>query len=387
MNPYSWSHLADRSVLHKLSDQSSQHFSSTAVLLSLIAYVDQHRLYLPEAHASMASYCVHVLGMRPDPAYRRIGVARTAWRFPAIFPAIADGRLDLTAVLLLKPHLTPENSDELLAAAAHKTRTQIETLLAERYPRPDLPTLIQPVGSCAGSGAAQTLEGVASGTSAAPEPTDQLALERVSPIDTRKGPEPMVPLAPAPASPVVARPKLTPLSPGRVGIQFTVSERTHEKLRYAQALLGHAVPSGDVAEVFDRALDALIERLEKQKFAAASRTRPSRSAAKGRYVPAEIRRTVWQRDGAQCTFVSTHGVRCEERTRLEFDHIEEFARGGATTTSQLRLRCRAHNQYAAELTYGAEFMSRKRESARDKSRAKAASVNQEATASHATQPS
>ena len=62
----------------------------------------------------MASHCVHVLGMRPDPAYGRVGVARTAGRFPANFPAIADGRLDLTTVPLLKPHLTPENSDELL---------------------------------------------------------------------------------------------------------------------------------------------------------------------------------------------------------------------------------------------------------------------------------
>ena len=364
MNPYSWSHLADRSVLRKLSDHSSQHFSSTALLLSLIAYVDQHRLYLPEAHASMASYCVHVLGMRPDPAYRRIGVARTAWRFPAIFPAIAAGRLDLTAVLLLKPHLTTENSEELLAAAAHKTRTQLEKLLAERYPRPDLPTLIQPVGSCAERGVAQTQQVVASGPSDTPELTNQLALARVSPINTQTSPQSMVPPAPTPASPAMSRPRITPLSPGRVGIQVTVSESTLEKLRHAQALLGHSVPNGDVAEVLDLALDALIVSLEKRKFAATSRARPRRSAAKARYVPAEVRREVWQRDGGQCTFQSDAGKRCEARTRLEFDHIQEFARGGATCTSQLRLRCRAHNQYTAELTYGAEFMRNKRENAR-----------------------
>ena len=33
-----------------------------------------------------------------------------------------------------------ENASELLAAAARKTRAQIEQLLAERFPRPDLPT-------------------------------------------------------------------------------------------------------------------------------------------------------------------------------------------------------------------------------------------------------
>ena len=43
--------------------------------------------------------------------------------------------------------------------------------------------------------------------------------------------------------------------------------------------------------------------------------------------------------------------------------MTEVARGGAATVSTIRLRCRAHNQYAAECTFGAEFMSRKREAA------------------------
>jgi hypothetical protein len=65
-------------------------------------------------------------------------------------------------------------------------------------------------------------------------------------------------------------------------------------------LLGHAVPSGEVAEVLDRALDALIGQLERRKFAATSRPRPrqKRTGSNPRHVPAEVRRAVWQRDGA-----------------------------------------------------------------------------------------
>ena len=48
---------------------------------------------------------------------------------------------------------------------------------------------------------------------------------------------------------------------------------------------------------------------------------------------------------------------------LEFDHIHEFARGGESTADNVRLLCRAHNQYAAECTYGAEFMEAKRQEA------------------------
>src|SRR5205823_15085249 len=79
---------------------------------------------------------------------------------------------------------------------------------------------------------------------------------------------------------------------------------------------------------------------------------------------AEIRRTVWQRDDGQCTFVSASGRRCEEKRRLEFDHIEAAARGGRTSAVNLRLRCRAHNLYTAECIYGIEFMRGKRETAR-----------------------
>jgi hypothetical protein len=55
-------------------------------------------------------------------------------------------------------------------------------------------------------------------------------------------------------------------------VQVTVSKGTHDKLRLAQALLSHAVSPRDVAQVLDRALDALIEKLEKRKFGAASRS-------------------------------------------------------------------------------------------------------------------
>jgi hypothetical protein len=66
------------------------------------------------------------------------------------------------------------------------------------------------------------------------------------------------------------------------------------------------------------------------------------------------------------------GNRCPSRSGLEFDHAEPVARGGQATTSNLRLRCRAHNQYEAERTFGAEFMKGKRDMARHASEVRAA---------------
>jgi 5-methylcytosine-specific restriction endonuclease McrA len=142
----------------------------------------------------------------------------------------------------------------------------------------------------------------------------------------------------------------------------------HDKLRYAQRLLSHQLPSGDFSELFERVLDALIPQLEKRKFAAAEKphtSQRSQRAAKGaRYVPANVKRRVWRRDQGQCTFVSEAGHRCPATNRLEFDHVDPVARGGRATVDRIRLRCRPHNQYDAERTFGAEFMRHKRERAR-----------------------
>jgi 5-methylcytosine-specific restriction endonuclease McrA len=160
-------------------------------------------------------------------------------------------------------------------------------------------------------------------------------------------------------------PKVMPLAPGRYGLQLTIDQGTRDKLQYARELLGHQVSSGDLAQVLDRALDALISQLEKQKFAATSRPRQRRRPTSSRrHMPAHVKRAVRERDGGQCTFVSKAGRRCPARTRLEFDHVQEVARGGRATVEGIRLRCRAHNQYAAERTFGIEFMRHKRTAAR-----------------------
>jgi hypothetical protein len=256
---------------------------------------------------------------------------------------LADGRLNTSAVLLLVRCLTHENAGDLLAAAAGKTRAEIETLLAGRFLRPDLPGRVQAL------------------------PASQLSpgTVGVSAFELSPGTVGDAQVSPGQAQSSVPRPCVTPLAPERYGLQLTMGEPMHEKLRYAQALLGHAVPSGAVAEVLERALDALIVKLEKQKFAAASRPRAAqgKNAASGRHIPARVKRVVWERDRGCCTFTSKDGHRCRATRRVEFDHIEPVARGGRSTVSNLRLRCRAHNQYEAEQALGNGLMHEQRERA------------------------
>ena len=168
---------------------------------------------------------------------------------------------------------------------------------------------------------------------------------------------PMGPLSP-PAAPAAPAPLRFPL-------HASITQATRDKLAHARALLGHAVPGGDTAEILDRALDALIAQVEKQRFGVGARTRPTRRrrAASERTIPMAVRTEVFRRDRGHCTFVGDTGHPCESRHGLEFDHIVPIARGGPTTADNLRLRCRTHNHVEAERTFGAAFMKAKRERA------------------------
>ena len=143
MSFYSLSHLSDSTLLYDLAALVARDRATTAALLAHLAEVDERRLYLPAAYPSLYAYCVGELRMSEDTAYKRIRAARMARECPAIFTALADGRLNLSSVLLLTPYLTPDTADGLLAAAAHRTNAEIELFLAGHFPRTDVPTRVE----------------------------------------------------------------------------------------------------------------------------------------------------------------------------------------------------------------------------------------------------
>ena len=339
---YSLSHLSDGVLLHDLRALIDRDRSNTANLLAHIAEVDARKLYLPAGYPSMYTYCVGELRLSEDSAAKRIQAARKGREYPELFAAMADGRLSLTSIGLLCPWMKADNATELISEAAGKSKFQIQELLARRFPTSETFPLACAV-PIADSQHAPAHVG-ASSTSA------EKAQTRVSMIKST----------------------VTPVAPQRFSLPLSMSQEMYDKLRYAQELLGHQIPGGDLSAVVHRALDALISRLEKQKFAATDRPRGSRKQAENpRSIPAHVKRAVWQRDRGQCTFVSASGHRCEGRERLEFDHVVPVARGGEPTVEGMRLLCRAHNQYAATCAFGQEFMEGKRAEAQETRASKA----------------
>ncbi len=158
-----------------------------------------------------------------------------------------------------------------------------------------------------------------------------------------------------------AAPRPEPLGRSRYAVRFVAEAEVHAQLEELRSLLRHTIPDGDVGKILAKAIDELLERVKKQKTAncKAPRRRPGSSAKKpSRHIPAEVRRTVWQRDGGRCTYRSAEGHRCGQADRIEFHHRVPWARCREHEVDNIALRCRAHNQYEAVLDFGAEKMNR-----------------------------
>ena len=306
--------MSDVDVVARLAQLLREERRLTVAVLAHMGEVEARRLYLPAACSSMFVYCTRVLGMSEDQAFKRIRAARAMCRYPVVAAAVAEGRLHLSAVVRLAPHLTDENAEQLVAEAGGKSKAEIDVLLARLAPKPDIEERLErEVGQ------------------------KVLVLE---PPDAE--------LVPDAHRPAAGCGRLAALAPEKFALQVTIGGATQEKLVRARALLRHQVPSADLAEVLDRALDALLDRVEGRKLGKTRAPRAAKESKGRRYVPRAVRRQVVARDGARCSFVARDGRRCEETGVLEIDHTVPVSRGGRATVEGVRVLCRAHNQYEAE---------------------------------------
>ena len=352
MDSESLQELTESELLARVKRLVRSERQATAALVAHLAEIENRKLYLEEGCGSLFSYCTQVLHLSEHAAYNRIEAARAARRFPLVLASLAHGDVHLAAVKLLAPHLTPENHRDLLAAAKNKSKRAIEELIARLRPQPDVPAVIRkmPAGKRVG---AATMAMATAQPGEAPAAKDALPSAKAASSPAASPPGAAASPALEPSAP--PRPAtVVPLAPERYKVQFTATAATCDKLRRAQELLRYRIPAGDVAEIFDMALDLLVRDLESKKFAATDRPRPGGpgNVRLSRHIAAEVKRAVWQRDQGRCAFVSASGARCTERGQLEFDHIQPHADGGGGTVDNVRLLCRRHNQYAAQQFFG-----------------------------------
>jgi 5-methylcytosine-specific restriction endonuclease McrA len=343
-----------------------------------------------------------------SPAGPRISAARLIRRFPALLNAVAAGELHLTGLLMLGPHLTKENLGQVLLRAKYRATKEIARLVRELDPLPEVPPRIEPLGPAParlvpkaptwqafvsslcpvrelspGDRPSDWMEDGNEGEATTP---DEFTLSDNEAVSARAG-----------AGDSGQTLTTEPLSPQRYKVQFTAGEEYVKLVEEAQALLSHSAPRATLDEIQLRAMRALVAELKRRKQAAVARPRKApaeptdarRSTAKrasllksgsesehpqshaesaqsqvepepprrrGRYIPAAVRRAVFERDEGRCTHADALGRRCAETHRVELHHLRAFALGGEHTEQNLTLRCHAHNALAAEEDFGREFI-------------------------------
>jgi len=350
--------LSDKDLVTRIAALAREEREATAELVAHLAALDTRpSLYAALGYGSLFSYCTEALRLSEDATCNRIYVARACRRFPVFLGALASGEMSLTSIRILSPYLTPENHQDVLARASGRSRREIEALVAELAPRPDVATSVRKLPTPAPKPLPAT-------TPCSPATPTESASGRSSEAALAFAASP-VPFVPA------CRPVVETTSPDRYRVQFTIGKESHDKLRRVQALLRREIPDGDPGAIFDRGLTLLLEKVE-GKLAAASKPRAPRPIRPGadrrtagptldsRNVPSDVKRGVVRRDGGQCAFVSRDGHRCTERTFLEFHHILPYALGGLATVENISLRCRRHNQYEGELVFGPRITSKVR---------------------------
>ena len=139
----SFATLSDNDLLNPARSLAGAEREATASLIACLAEVDARRLYLGEGCSSLFAWCTEVLHLSGDAAYGRIEAARVARRYPVVLQALAAGSVTMTVVALLRPHLTDVNHRDLLAQAHHKSKRQVEQLVAALAPQPDVPATIR----------------------------------------------------------------------------------------------------------------------------------------------------------------------------------------------------------------------------------------------------
>jgi hypothetical protein len=355
--------LSDDELLVRVEHLAQSERRATARLVAHLSELEERRLHLAQGCSSLFTYCTEVLHFSESAAYNRIEAARIGRKFPALLEALADGSLHLAAIRLLAPHITADNVEELLLAAKHRSKREIEGLVVSLRPQPPVPAFVRklPVPGDRtvkqATAPGRAVELFADGGAGTPSNAVPLIAE-----DQPRRPSP-------PARPATVQ----PLAPERYKVQFTASAETEQLLREARELLRHRIPDGDLESVLQLALRVLVKKVRKQKFAAREfaehrtdsihrsegclgKGHPSEVFPAGqrnsRHLAASVRRHVWTRDGGRCTFTNPDGKRCTETSRLEFHHRKPYAKGGRGTTDNITIRCRAHNQYESELIFG-----------------------------------
>ncbi len=103
------SRLSDDELVAEVARLAGSEREASASLVAYLAELGGRRLHERAGYGSLFTYCTDVLRLSEHEAYDRMRAAKVARRYPAVLGLLASGRVNLTTVRLLAPHLTRQN--------------------------------------------------------------------------------------------------------------------------------------------------------------------------------------------------------------------------------------------------------------------------------------
>jgi 5-methylcytosine-specific restriction endonuclease McrA len=320
--------------------------------LLYIREIEKRDLHLEWGYSSLFTYLVKYLGYSEGGASRRVRVSRLIEEYPEIVEMLKGGSTNLTSLSYVAKILRSDNSGEILSEIKEKPSREVEEL-SIRYKAPGRkvadsikPVLIAPKvtkGTTANRGLFDKAPCESNGGNDIP--TKSFCNRQESILDI----------------PVTRKVEYQ--------LRCSLSPEVKSKLERAQALIVHKVQGNTSLEnVLDVLLDSYLtthgreeraERARKRKKSRRKAKVTSKSPAKRKHIPSEIKRSVYERDMYACSYISNDGTCCKKTAGLEIDHILPVALGGDNSEDNLRVLCREHNQFYARKAFGAESIERK----------------------------
>ena len=298
-----------------------------AYVVACLAVIERRRIHLARGYSSLYDFATRGLGLDEAGAWQRVQIARASTKVPDVLTKVADSRISVAVAGKVSGRLNAQNAEALLGLCEGKSCRDAEVLIAAHQQQ-------------------QTAV------------TPSLRRGRESQATAPGGSE-----------------RLAAAAEDRFNIRLSVSQRFHDNMRRLGLLLGMYDIKYRMEEVLGRSLNDSLDKRDPMRKMQRMAERSKKNTNENEQAPSSavtdgsinvaLKHALLQKSDYQCEFIGPDGIRCASRTMLEIDHRVPRAKGGTSEADNLQVLCRAHNQHAADVIFGRDFMEQKRSGCSD----------------------
>ncbi|WP_413944677.1 HNH endonuclease [Bdellovibrio sp. HCB-162] len=313
-------YLSDENLEQNLKSLVQKEREILSDILLHIAEVDRRKLYLSKAYPSLFDYLTKYFGYSAGSAQRRIDAARLFRDIPEVAESLESGGLNLSQVSLLQKALRQTQKEAHMVVPVETKKEILNELIGKSY-----------------------------------QDSEVLVAKALN-IEIKQAP------------------KIQHQADESVRFEVSLSKDQWQKMEEMRSLLSHSLPNGSWDEILEFVADKVIQQKTRRASKAPEELKTSNLNKKIKantserknisemnslkldskkqsevfsqreYIPAPLRRMIFQRDQCCQHVDKTTGKKCTSKWQLQVDHIQPVWAEGTNEKENLQLLCAAHNR-------------------------------------------